>query len=224
MKNLFPSLLAGLLVSVSIAQAQTIIIGGGDGTGTNTRNGNFNSGTNLTAGGTDFWENLEGLQSVGIRNDSTLLFNGTPTLTASAVNIVGQSTGHSMIEGDVFSLNYVWRDAAGFNDVNDRLFVRLFKTADNTISGTATTLFNGLQASTINDTYEPVNLTSVYTATAADVGSTLFVSIGIQDNTPADTPFARVDNFNLTVIPEPSSLAILSVSGAGLIFLRRRRR
>lgn len=193
LKYLLVTLLTCLLAGTSFAEDEKVIIGGDTG------NGNFNNGAYLTGPGTESWDNLKGVPTALIRNDSTLLYDDSPNLVASVDNIVGQDTGYKIKEGDVFSLSYVWRDAAGFADPHDRIFVRLFTTEDNTIEGSPTELLLDRVASTVNETFELVKRQDAYTASAADTGKTLFVSIGIEDNSPQGTPFARVDNFELRV-------------------------
>jgi hypothetical protein len=64
-----------------------------------------------------------------------------------------------------------------------------------------------------------VTATANYTATAADAGETLFVRIGLLSGDASPVDQAVIDD--VSVIPEPASLALVALGG--LVALRRRR-
>ena len=55
------------------------------------------------------------------------------------------------------------------------------------------------------------------------VGQDIFVRFFSQQDTTGFTPQTGLDNIVLTVIPEPSSLALLGLGGLGLMGRRRRK-
>jgi hypothetical protein len=114
------------------------------------------------------------------------------------IKIFGADTGHTIAEGDVFNISYVWKDGWLWTDTSDQVRVSLFVTADNTLTGARTDLVSDLSGlSSQNDTYEEVDHDGIYTAVAADAGKTLFVAI---DATIDDESYAHMDNFELSVI------------------------
>ena len=67
-----------------------------------------------------------------------------------------------------------------------------------------------------------VTMSANYTALAADAGETLFVRIGALSGTSTNPVFQTlIDNVDVTVIPEPSTVALIGLGALGL--LRRRR-
>ncbi len=204
-----------------------IIIGPG------VRNGDFNDDTSATNrrsyAETPDWQNIgtgdqtQEATGTDLHYDSTRnhIVAESPVRTAAA-----QDTGHTIAAGDFFEVSYVWRDAWQWTDGGDQIAIKLFTTDDDLISGTPTTFATLLSGtSTVNSTYESV--TGSATATAAEAGKLLFVSIDTQDGGGGADGFARLDNFQLQVtpIPEPMTMLAVGLSLTGLGgYVRRRRR
>jgi hypothetical protein len=120
--------------------------------------------------------------------------------------------GYTISAGDVFDIQYEWRDAYNWNDALDNVAVTLFTTDDDTIEGEATPLVVDLSGlSTTNNTYETVNHDGVYIATADDAGKKLFLVFAGQAGEGGDTNgFARFDN--LIVEVNTSSAVSLNIT------------
>lgn len=193
-------LLTAFILSVSLAGAETLIVGG------STNNGDFNApgGTvDKTYAQTPHWVNI----GSGSQNDVCLKINETHDGTHNAVlaeaasRLHGLDTGYTIREGDRFSLSYYWKDSWQWTDAGDQVLVRLFVTGDNTIGGTPTDL--AAVSSGTRDTenaYEWVEQDGFYTATADAEGKTLFVALDTLDGGGGADGFARVDNFELSVV------------------------
>ena len=124
-------------------------------------------------------------------------------INPASASIFGLNTGYVMVEGDTFDLSYVWKDDWNWVDGTDQMKVSLFLTDDDTTSGVRTNLItvdSGL--STQNDTYELIDQNGVYTATAADAGKVIMVSIESDS-----AGYARLDNFELIRHSAPSNNA-----------------
>lgn len=217
-----------LLASASLTNAAVII--GGD-----TNNGNFNNGTGDSA--TDQWSFEESASWVNLGtgpqsaqatriNPVATRFDGSrnAVIAENAGRAFGMDTGYTIRNGDVFDLSYLWRDAFNWDDTNDQVIVSLF-TSEGDVFGIRNTLVSdGSTPSTSNNSYQLENRPGFFTASAAQDGKTLFVSIDSTDGNGAATGFARLDNFelNVTSIPEPTSLT-LAITALGLIALSRRR-
>lgn len=138
-----------------------------------------------------------------------------------SVKVFGLDTGHPLAEGDILDIAYIWKDGYLWSDASDQIRVSLFVTDDNTIGGARTDLVTDLSGlSTANSTYEAVNHTGIYVASAADAGKTLFVAI---DTTIVDESYAQLDNFELVVRTDttpPAAPAVPSVAaGDGYVFI-----
>lgn len=162
-------------------------------------NGNFNAGTNgtdLSYSSTPEWYNLDGNQgAVATKTDET--YDGTQNAVVQSGRLPGIDTGHTIEEGESFDISYVWKDSWNWVDNSDQINVSLFVTDDNTITGTRTDLVtHDSGISTINETYESIDVDRIYTTVAGDAGKTLFFAI---ETTSAG--FARIDNVELLVRP-----------------------
>jgi len=220
----------GAFALAASANAQLTIVGG------STLNGNFNADTSLddkrTFADTPDWVNIgsggDQSQEATRIAPAAQLFDGSrnAVLSEAADRAFGLDTGYSIVEGETFTLNFVWRDAFQWDDGGDQLVVNLFTTNTDAIDGTRNTLASLLSGtSTANNSYQAYNNASAYTAIAADVGKTLFVEVTTQDGGSGADGFARIDNFELiTSVPEPSSFAL--VAGClclGYVMIRRRK-
>ncbi|MGI9268112.1 MAG: hypothetical protein ACR2QY_11370 [Akkermansiaceae bacterium] len=207
----------GIIIgSLNLAQA-TVLIGG------DILNGNLNAGnadgdtTDDNFQSTPDWVNVGGAQTMQCTRTNLT----SPDNTRNAVlslsgdrnfgSVFGPN-GYTISAGDVFDIQYEWRDAYNWNDALDNVAVTLFTTDDDTIEGKATPLVVDLSGlSTTNNTYETVNHDGVYIATADDAGKKLFLVFAGQAGEGGDTNgFARFDN--LIVEVNTSSAVSLNIT------------
>ena len=212
----------GIIIgSLNLAQA-TVLIGG------DILNGNLNAGnadgdtTDDNFQSTPEWVNVGGAQTMQCTRTNLT----SPDSTRNAVlslsgdrnfgSIFGPN-GYTISAGDLFDIQYEWRDAYNWNDALDNVAVTLFTTDDDTIEGKATPLVVDLSGlSTTNNTYETVNHDGVYIATADDAGKKLFLVFAGQAGEGGDTNgFARFDNLIVEVnTPSAVSLNITNIQYA----------
>lgn len=217
-KNIILSFIKiGIIIgSLNLAQA-TVLIGG------DILNGNLNAGnadgdtTDDNFQSTPDWVNVGGAQTMQCTRTNLT----SPDSTRNAVlslsgdrnfgSVFGPN-GYKISAGDVFDIQYEWRDAYNWNDALDNVAVTLFTTDDDTIEGEATPLVVDLSGlSTTNNTYETVNHDGVYIATADDAGKKLFLVFAGQAGEGGDTNgFARFDN--LIVEVNTSSAVSLNIT------------
>jgi hypothetical protein len=207
----------GIIIgSLNLAQA-TVLIGG------DILNGNLNAGnadgdtTDDNFQSTPDWVNVGGAQTMQCTRTNLT----SPDSTRNAVlslsgdrnfgSVFGPN-GYTISAGDVFDIQYEWRDAYNWNDALDNVAITLFTTDDDTIEGKATPLVVDLSGlSTTNNTYETVNHDGVYIATADDAGKKLFLVFAGQAGEGGDTNgFARFDN--LIVEVNTSSAVSLNIT------------
>ena len=222
--------LAIMMLSGSMAvlalRADVTLIGG------STRNGNFDADTSSTDirsfADTPNWYNLGGSQTV--RATRTTLTAPSPGgFRNAAVNlngnrVFGNETGHTLRNGDVFSLSYMWRDlGTEWNDSADQIRVQLFYTDNDQLTGTQTTIATRYSDySTSNNTWETVTANRFYTASGGAVGKKLFVRFeGWPGDSSDTTGYARVDNFELVLVPEPATMWWVTALGGAAGFTRR---
>ena len=112
-------------------------------------------------------------------------------------------------------------DAFNWDDETDQIALRFFTTSNSDILGTEVDSFVLLSGpSTINATYEQVTQTGV-SLPASFNGDRLFLAFYGLDGNGTSGAFARVDDFSLSVIPEPSTSVLACLATVALI--RRRR-
>lgn len=207
------------LAGTALADSTNTIVGG------SLLNGDFNN----PASDSNFdqltnWVNIGTGASTGIATLSNDPYDSSHYAIVGGlpgVSVFGLDTGHTLAEGDLFDIAYVWKDGYLWSDGSDQIRVSLFVTDDDTIDGVRTDLATDLSGfSTANATYETVNHLGVYLATAADTDKTLFVAI---DADIVDESYAQLDNFELIVRSDttpPASPADLSVAaGDGYAFI-----
>lgn len=229
--------LSFFLLTLTVGQplmAATVLIGGSTGNGDFSAliDASFDDG-DVAFSETADWTNVGtvGQASQAIRNSPAGLDSAGDYLGASGgYNAVvpdndtrrfGNDTGHTVSPGDTFDLSYHWIDAFNWNDATDQIAVRFFTTADDLILGTeedSLVILSG--TSTVNAAYEQFSETDI-ALPASFVGDRLFVAFYGVDGNAAANAFARVDDFSLTVIPEPTTGLLVSLSGLAL--LRRKR-
>lgn len=212
----------GIIIgSLNLTQA-TVLIGG------DILNGNLNAGnadgdtTDDNFQSTPDWVNVGGAQTMQCTrtNLTSPDSNRNAVLSLSGDRNFGSvfgPNGYTISAGDVFDIQYEWRDAYNWNDALDNVAVTLFTTDDDTIEGKATPLVVDLSGlSTTNNTYETVNHDGVYIATADDAGKKLFLVFAGQAGEGGDTNgFARFDNLIVEVnTPSAVSLNITNIQYA----------
>jgi len=136
--------------------------------------------------------------------------------------IIG-NTGHVVQSGETFNFSFDWFGANNNWSTTDEIEYFLFTTSDNTVSGTPTTILSGTASgvdpeNNIPSAKQTVSLTDAGTVTAANVGQNLWV---VFNHDASDSSFARVDNVQLSVVPEPASVALMGLGG--LLMLGRGR-
>ena len=214
--------------------AATVLIDG------STRNGSFSTlvdpsfdDGDVTFAETADWTNLgTGVQtSQAVRNAPAALDSAGDYPGASGsynavvpdndTRIFANDTGHTVSPGDTFNLAYHWIDAFNWDDASDEIAVRFYTTADNLILGAEQDSFEILSGtSTVNAAYQQFSQTGI-SLPASFNGDRLFVAFYGVDGNAAANAFARVDDFSLTVIPEPATGLLASL--AALALLRRKR-
>ena len=159
------------------------------------------------------------LNSLGIYPGASGGYNAV--VTDNDTRRFGNDTGYIVNAGDTFDFNYHWIDAFNWDDETDQIALRFFTTSNNDILGTEVDSFVLLSGpSTINATYEQVTQTGV-SLPASFNGDRLFIAFYGLDGNGTSGAFARVDDFSLSVIPEPSTSVLACLATVALI--RRRR-
>lgn len=180
----------------AVQAADLMLVGGAK------MNGDFNSqtGKSVTFANTPGWYNLGGAQTQVATNDN-VTFDASQNLVVTSSRVAALNTGYAMVEGDVFDIDYVWKDDWNWVDASDKISVSLFVTDDDTLAGVRTDLVVDFSLlSSQNGGYEAVAHDGIYTATATDTGKVVFVAI--QGNSAG---YARVDNFEMVKHAEPQS-------------------
>lgn len=200
-----------LVVSSSLSAA-TVIIGDG------TLNGDFETNEHWTTG--------LNVDEVNYATGTITGTNGPQTAvigrqTGTTIRGVLQNTGYTVSSGDTFDLSFDWRSAANWTG-SDILNWRLFTTSDNTANENNVSLIDSGSFTGQDTTFKEYGLSGSI-AGATDVGQQLWVEIWATVD-PSETAFSRLDNVNLTVIPEPGTYALIAgLLGLTSVMLRRRR-
>jgi len=204
-----------LLAPTALAQ-KTVLIG------PDLRNGDFNEDTDPTDqrnfDQTPVWENAAGPPALTCARTNLTNLSGSRNAQISHANnqLMAQSTGHVLAEGDSFSVSYEWRDAFNWDDAIDKVNIILFITPDDLINSPRTIIGSAASPlSTIDSTYEPVTSNDFYIADATHVGRTVFV--GIDTINEDGNGFCRLDDFQLSV-GTPESDPILRLESGDLAF------
>ena len=212
-----------------------------------TTNGDFEAGSatgdNVNFENTPNWTNrgTEGDTAVARRNNLNLgdsTYNavindryndfdaGGPFVSAEFGSVVhSQNTGYAIQAEDFFEVRYDWRDAFDWQP-RDIVRVVLFATDNNTLGGSIvwSSILDSDQRQVVGE-WEPVFQTSSVVASEA-VGQTLFVNFfGVDtgaEGAAGPTGFARVNNLEVTAIPEPRVYALLAGLSVLALALRRR--
>lgn len=158
---------------------------------------------------------------------------GAENVTAAKIGLL-QNTGYTVGLGDTFDLSFDWADAYNWDDDIDTIDWRLFTTDDNTDTGVVTTVVASVSISDNSDdanlSYQSESWVGTGTVVAASVGQQLWLEIysasaGIDEVDGTNGEFARIDNVQLTAVPEPATYALLGGFFAlGFVLLRRRLR
>lgn len=232
-----------MLAFIASAPAATII-------GGSTGNGDFNAGGGGTAGGpqpydsTANWFNGGGAETINFTNSTQMGGSSDPdngTTTRGGMpfrdRLQINDTAYTIATaGEVFSLSYDFGAGGpparwnGAETMETFLFTSSAVPAvdGNTAVGDITILAGSQDDYAIdraNDgQWTTRNVPVLYTSTAADIGKTVYFGMTFRDGDNSDGDlFPRIDVINLQVtpIPEPASLALLSL--LGLAFCGRRR-
>lgn len=189
--------------------AETVLIGAG------VRNGDFNADVSSTDSRnfdvTPNWFNIGSGSDQSVECTRTNLpVDGSrhAVLSSDGNRVHAQNTGYTNQIGDFFQVRYEWRDGFQWNPA-DRVEVRLFVTDTDLIGGTQTMVASLLsEASASSNAYQAETAITPVVAPAA-VGKTLFVGLYIMDGNGDTNDFAQLDNFELTVNPDPVSETLI---------------
>jgi hypothetical protein len=222
--------------SFSVGQAQNLVTNGGfelgSGSGT-TRSFDvtttwFNRGTGDQTQVARRESTDTGSLFVGQINDRYDVVNATSDFDSAAFGPIlhNYKTSYTIQTGDSFNFSYEWATAFDWNLGLDEVRFVLFATDDDTLGGNVVwSSIHDSGTAAAAGTYETVSQTSS-TVTAAAANQALFVNLyGFQNNgaLSGNTGFARVDNVNVSVIPEPSAFALIAgVLMLGFTGMRRR--
>lgn len=194
----------------------------------------------INAGG---FESSTGWVGTGDLTDTQINSNETVTTGDNAVvgvnatsitRFIGRDTGHIIAAGDQFDGGFSWLDiiatnsSNGFVAADGSIDYILFTTNDNTIGGTRDviqTWQSGPLETTGATEMESFGQTVAYAGPLdTDGGAARTVFVSFETNEANARSFARIDDvtLNVTSIPEPSSTALLGLSGLALILRRRK--
>ena len=149
---------------------------------------------------TPVWENLStsGNQD-SIATQETRDYDGTRNLLLSEepAALPAQDTGHTIRNGDLLEIRYVWRSDKWWT-AQDQVAIKFFTTDNDLMSGTPTFFATLLSGTPTGDgTYQAGSGRA--TATETESGKKLFVAIDTQDGGGELDGVAHVDNFQLQV-------------------------
>ncbi len=132
------------------------------------------------------------------------------------------NTGHNVAAGQTFDLSFKWRSAFQW-DADDRLDWRLLTTSDDTVDGVVTEIASD-SVEGLTSGYVLVELSGLGTVTSASYGRDLWLEFySSTATTEGDAAeFARVDEVNLSYIPEPATMSLLALGGLGVLIRRRK--
>ncbi|MGC6564881.1 MAG: alkaline phosphatase D family protein [Akkermansiaceae bacterium] len=175
------------------------------------RNGDFTEDESLTDSRTfeqtPFWTNINGSQGAQCTR-TNILYNGTRTTVLNQLatqTVFGNETDHTLVEGDILTVKFVWRDASSWNDSADRVAVFIYTTSNDNILGPRTILQTLLTPlSTSNNTFESFEA-NFNPIPASAAGKKLFVAFRA-DNGDGTTGFGRVADFRLSVNDDDPAL------------------
>jgi len=207
------------LLALGTLSASAAITATSDNFSTNiTSNGTWiHTGSNTTGVIIHRATSNDGGSSLGdmLANDGGLRFDTKDTDT----NIVftegmGLSIAGAMETGEVITFSYgLHNDNSSFTNVT----AQLWNLTDNVELASALTSLEGSGSVA----YVPKDETINYTAQASDDGDVLQIRFSERGNSTARDIY--VDNYSLTsVVPEPSSTALLGLGGLALIMRRRK--
>jgi hypothetical protein len=198
-----------------LAAAETILIDYDDGNSGNLvhdasiNDGDFNAQSATTAAVVP-WVQLPLSQFAttspsGVGSDMNYVaMGGTDTTTWRRIGIDASGTsGYTLALGHTLKASFMIRPASGW-DTTDTMGLRLFYTADNTLTGTATTLAEFVFTGRNNAAWSTEVFSPVLVTDPGAVGKKLFSSIQTATPGPAVTAtgnneFARMDNIFVAV-------------------------
>lgn len=152
----------------------------------------------------------EGYQTFWIQTNNGI--HDMPYDLGNTQQAVRQITGSSAVEGKEYTLNFDYTGAYGWANLKE-LSARIL------IDGVAV---SSIEAYDIPAGVGWFNYSTSYLATAADAGKTLGVEFYFDNlNNPAWHSQNIIDNVQLTEVPEPATLVILSIGGIALFRKRK---
>ena len=185
--------IALLCTSFTASAANTII-------DNNTLNGSFET--------TDFWTTGFNVEDINLHSGDQNAVVGQHS--GDLARGVVQNTGYDVALDDTFDLSFTWRSANNW-DANSTLYWTLFTSSDDTDSGIATIIGSGsITGTNSSDTVYDNSNTTYNTITGASDGKDLWIEFyGFKTGTNA-TAYSRLDNVNLSAIPEPGTYALIA--------------
>lgn len=208
-------LVALVLFTNPLAAAEMILIDYDDGNSGNLvhdasiNDGDFNTQSTTTAAVVP-WVSLTSSQFLDTNPSAVgsvmnyVAMGGTDTSTWRRIGIDASGTsGYTLALGHTLKASFMIRPASGW-DITDTMGLRLFYTADNTLTGTATTLAEFVFTGRNNVAWSTEVFSPVLVTDPGAVGKKLFSSIQTANPGPAATAtsnneFARMDNIFVAV-------------------------
>lgn len=128
------------------------------------------------------------------------------------------NTGYTIQAGDIFTIDFDWRDAFGW-EANDQVRVSLVAYSGDTLAGSV------VWEEFVNDKVTTAATWESVTGNISDltgaVGRTLFIQTYGLNGGAGTGDFARIDNIAVSVIPEPATMGMLGLGAFFTLLVRR---
>jgi hypothetical protein len=163
-------------------------------------------GPDRTWAQTPVWENMATIgDQESMATQEARDYDGTRNLLLSeeAATLPAQDTGHTIRNGDLLEIRYVWRGDKWWT-AQDQIAIKLFTTDNDLMSGTPTFFATLLSGTLTGDGAYQVG-SGRATAKETESRKKLFVAIDTQDGGGELHGVAHLDNFQLQVthLPKP---------------------